>query len=454
VTRHERAVLVRHPLAMVGIALTTASAIVFIALVIAMLLGMFHNPYAGLLVFIAVPAVFVMGLLLIPIGMAKQRRLLARSPDAGDWPVVDFRQSRTRRVALSIATLTAINLVIVLIAGYGTLHWMESPQFCGQVCHEPMHPQYTAWQNAPHSKVACVQCHIGEGGAAFIHYKTAGLRQLIHVVTNNYPRPIPGVADMRPALETCGNCHWPDRTVGQALRVSRTYADDEANTETVAAMTMHVGGPASENGRGIHWHANPNLKVEFVATDPDRQTIPWVKVTRPDGSVQEYAAEGATPEQLKAGEHRTMDCLDCHNVVAHRIAPTAEEAVDRAMASGDLPRTLPFVRREGVRLVQAKYSTTDAAVAAIDQELRGFYKTQSGQIDSAALGRSVAALQHVYQRNVFPMMNVTFGSYPDNIGHMTSQGCFRCHDGGHTAKDGSSITADCESCHKMLETVP
>ena len=285
-TRHERAVLVRHPLAMVGIALTTASAIVFIALVIAMLLGMFHNPYAGLLVFIAVPAVFVMGLLLIPIGMAKQRRLLSRSPEAGDWPVVDFRQSRTRRVALSIATLTAVNLVIVLIAGYGTLHWMESPQFCGQVCHEPMHPQYTAWQNAPHSKVACVQCHIGEGGAAFIHYKTAGLRQLIHVVTNNYPRPIPGVADMRPALETCGNCHWPDRTVGQALRVSRTYADDEANTETVAAMTMHVGGPASENGRGIHWHANPNLTVEFVATDPDRQTIPWVKVTRPDGSVQ------------------------------------------------------------------------------------------------------------------------------------------------------------------------
>jgi nitrate/TMAO reductase-like tetraheme cytochrome c subunit len=453
VTRPERAVLVRHPLAMVGIAITTASAIVFIALAIAMFLGMLQNPYAGLVVFVGLPAVFVMGLLLIPIGMALQRRILSRSPEAGDWPVVDFRQSRTRRVALSIATLTAINLIIVLLAGYGSLKWMESPQFCGQTCHEPMHPQYTAWQNASHSKVTCVQCHIGEGGEAFIHYKTAGVRQLVHMVTNNFPRPIPGVADMRPALETCGNCHWPDRSVGPALRVSRTFADDEMNTETVSAMTLHIGG-ASEHSRGIHWHANPNLKVEYVATDKDRQTIPWVRVTRPDGSVQEYAAEGVTPEQLAAGERRTMDCLDCHNVVAHRIAPTAEEAVDRAIAAGDLPRTLPFVRREGVRLVQAKHPSTEVAVAAIDQELRGFYKTQPGPVDNAALGRAVAALQNVYQRNVFPTMNVTFGVYPDNIGHMTSQGCFRCHDGGHAAKDGSSIAADCESCHKMLDTVP
>ncbi len=453
-TRPERAVLVRHPLAMVGIAITTASAIVFLALAIAMFLGMLQNPYAGLVVFVALPAVFVIGLLFIPIGMALQRRILSRTPEKGDWPVVDFRQSRTRRVALSIATLTALNVIIVLVAGYGSLKWMESPQFCGQTCHEPMHPQYTAWQNTSHSKVTCVQCHIGEGGEAFVHYKTAGIRQLVHVVTNNFPRPIPGVADMRPALETCGNCHWPERTVGQTLRVSRTFADDEANTETVSAMTMHVGGPASENGRGIHWHANPNLTVEYVATDANRQTIPWVRVTRPDGSVQEYAAEGVAPDQPGAGERRTMDCLDCHNVVAHRIAPTAEEAVDRAMAAGELPRTLPFVRREGVRLVQVPYPTTEAAVAAIDQELRGFYKAQSGQIDSAALERAVTALQNVYQRNVFPIMKVTFGVYPDNIGHTTSQGCFRCHDGGHTAKDGSSITADCESCHKMLDAAP
>jgi nitrate/TMAO reductase-like tetraheme cytochrome c subunit len=437
---------------MVGIALTTASAIVFIALAVAMFLGMLANPYAGLIVFVGLPMVFVAGLLLIPVGMTLQRRAFERTGEEADWPVVDFRQSRTRRVALTIGTLTALNVVIVLVAGYGSLHWMESPEFCGQVCHEPMHPQYTAWQNASHSKVTCVQCHIGEGGEAFVHYKTAGVRQLFHVVTNNYPRPIPGVADMRPALETCGNCHWPDRSAGDALRVKRTYGDDEANTESVTALMMHIGGP--ESGKGIHWHANPNLKIEFVSTDADRQTIPWVKVTRPDGSVQEYSADGATPEQIAGGARRTMDCLDCHNVVAHRIAPTAEEAVDKAMAAGALPATLPFVRREGVKLVQASYPSAEAGIAAIDQGLRGFYKTQSGQVDAEALGRAVTALQTVYQRNVFPVMNVTFGVYPDNIGHTTSQGCFRCHDGGHTAKDGSSITADCESCHKMLDNVP
>ncbi len=436
---------------MAGVAITTASAVVFVALATAMGLGLLVNPYAGLVVFVALPAVFLMGLVLIPWGMARQRRLLAHRPEAAEWPVVDFRQSRTRRVALAIGTLTAVNLTIVLVAGYGTLHWMESPEFCGQVCHEPMHPQYTAWQNAPHSKVTCVQCHIGEGSEAFVHYKLAGVRQLVHVVTNNYPRPIPGVADMRPALETCGNCHWPERGMDSVIRVSRTYADDEENTEMATAMTLHVGGPNTPTGRGIHWHALPSVKVEFVSTDSERQDIPWVRVTRPDGSTQEYVADGVTPGEPPAGERRTMDCIDCHNVVAHRIATSAEEAVDRAMARGDLPRSLPYVRREGVRLVQADYPDTEAALAAIDQELRGFYKTQSGDVDAEALARSVASIQTIYRRNVFPAMNMTFGVYPDNIGHSSSLGCFRCHDGGHMATDGSSITADCDSCHKMLD---
>jgi len=454
VAQPERAVLVRHPVAMAGIAITTASAIVFIALAVAMFVGLLDNPYAGLVVFVGLPAVFIMGLVLIPWGMRLQRRAIARGEGEADWPVVDFRQSRTRRVALAIASLTAINLIIMLVAGYGTLHWMESPQFCGQVCHEPMHPQFTAWQNSPHSNITCVQCHIGEGGEAFVHYKTAGMRQLFHVVTNSYPRPIPGVADMRPALETCGNCHWPGRSIGDRVRVLRTYADDETNTESATALTLHLGGPGTPGGRGIHWHANPNLRIEYVYTDADRQEIPWVRATRPDGSVEVWAAEGTSLDQAPDGTPRTMDCLDCHNVVAHRIAPSAEHAVDRAMAAGALPQALPYVRREGVKLVQATYESTDAARAAIDQGLRGFYKTQTGEIDSAALERAVSTLQTVYERNVFPSMNVTFGVYPDNLGHTTSQGCFRCHDGSKVARDGSSITADCESCHKMLDAVP
>jgi nitrate/TMAO reductase-like tetraheme cytochrome c subunit len=450
----DRAALLRHPLALAGITLTTVAAVLFIALALAMLIGLLANPYAGLIVFVALPALFVIGLLLIPLGIRKQRLALAERRALEDWPVIDFRQPRTRRLVLVLASLTALNLIIVLVAGYGALHWMESPQFCGAVCHEPMHPQYTAWQDAPHSNVACVQCHIGEGGEAFVRYKAAGVRQLFHVVTNQYPRPIPGVADMRLAFETCGSCHWPGRSIGDRLRVLRSYGDDEANTESATALMLHLGGPGTPGGKGIHWHANPALRIEYVYTDEERQKIPWVQVTRPDGSSEEYVAEGLPRGQRPAGTERRMDCIDCHNVVAHRIEPSAEQAVDRALASGAMSRALPFVRRESVKLMQAKYDTTDAALAAIDQGLRGFYKSQSGQVDAAALERAVTTLKSVYQRNVFPGMNVTFGTYPDNLGHTSSVGCFRCHDGSLTAKDGTSIPSDCETCHKMLEGIP
>ncbi len=207
-----RAELARHPLAIVGAVIATVAAVVFVALAIAVVVGLLNNPYAGLVVFVVIPAVFVMGLLLIPSGMWLQHRKLKRDPSAvAEWSVVDFGKARVRRTALAIIALTAVNLVILLLAGYGALHWMESPSFCGNVCHAPMHPQFTAWQASTHSRVRCTDCHIGEGARAFLHYKFVGVRQLYHVATNQIPRPIPGVADMRPALEVCGNCHSPER---------------------------------------------------------------------------------------------------------------------------------------------------------------------------------------------------------------------------------------------------
>src|SRR5262245_32069023 len=232
--------LVRHPLSIAGAAIATASAAVFIALLIAGLAGMFENPYAGLVVFVLVPAVFVVGLLLIPIGVRLQRR---KSGDADEWPVIDFRLARVRRITLAIVALTAVNIVIVLVAGYGSLHWMESPAFCGRTCHTPMHPQFTAWQNGPHARIACVECHIGEGAAAFAHAKLSGVRQLMHVVSNSYPRPIPAGAEMPSGAQaqTCLGCHQPQRMVGDQIRVIREYADDDANTETMTILQMHVG---------------------------------------------------------------------------------------------------------------------------------------------------------------------------------------------------------------------
>jgi hypothetical protein len=346
--------------------------------------------------------------------------------------------------------------MIVLLAGYGSLHYMESPAFCGQTCHTPMHPQFTAWQDAPHSRVACVQCHIGEGTRAFVHYKLNGVRQLVQVVTGGYERPIPGVvADFRPAQEVCGSCHWSGKNFGDAIRIKREYADDEANTETTTILQLHVGGPGvpTPDGRAIHWHADPRVRVEYAYTDAERQTIPYVRVTNAQGQVREYTADGATPADVAKGQRRTMDCIDCHNVVAHRVAPTPEQAVDRAIATGRIPRRLPFVRREAVRLMKASHATEDDAVRAIGDGLQQFY-TSAGSGSDPAVAGAVASLQNIYRRNVFPAMKVTFGTYPDNLGHITSTGCFRCHDGSHTAKDGATISAECEYCHKQIEPRP
>ena len=434
--------------------MATVSAVAFIALTIAALAGMFHrNPYAGLVIFVALPALFVMGLLLVPAGVWLQKRKLQRHPEAeGDWPVVDFRRPEIRRRALLFTALTSANVIVILLAGYGSLHWMESPSFCGQVCHTVMHPQFTAWQSAAHRQVACVDCHIAEGMQGFVHAKLAGTRQLVHVITGNIPRPVPPGAEMPPGAQarTCLGCHNPARIVGDRLRVMRDYADDEASTETKTVLQLHVGA-LSSSGRAIHWHADPRTKVEYVATDEGGQTIPYVKLTDAKGAVKEFKAEGVTDQQISGGHRKTMDCIDCHNTVGHPIAGTPEQAVDRAIAASQVNRQLPFVRREAVRLVKASYPSSEAGVEAIGKDLRSLYGSRTAPADQQALAQTVAGLQAAYQRGVFPAMKVSWGSYPDNRGHTTSNGCFRCHDDSHKANDGSTISGDCEFCHKQIE---
>src|SRR5262249_13176161 len=285
-----------------------------------------------------------------------------------------------------------------------------------------------------------------------VHAKLSGVRQLMHVATNSYPRPVPPGAEMPPGAQaqTCGRCHQPGRTVGDRMRVIREYADDEANTETTTYLQMHVSGTSSQ-GRGIHWHANPSVRIEYVATDAERQTIPFVKVTNASGQVKEFVAPDTTDQMLREGSRHGMDCVDCHNTVGHPMSATPEEAVDRAVAAGLVSRNLPFARREGLRLVKASYATEEDAVRPIDQGLRSFYQSRRAAVDQQALARTVAGFQDVYRSNVFPAVKVSWGAYPTNRGHITSNGCFRCHDDSHKAKDGATISADCEYCHRQIE---
>jgi hypothetical protein len=449
--------LIRCPISVAGMVLTTISAVLFLVVFLADLFGWHSNPYVGIVFFLILPGIFLFGLILIPLGAWRERRRRARGhgPSALHWPRVDLNDPIQRNTAVIVFMLTIANIVIVSLAAYRGVEYMDSVQFCGQACHSVMKPEFTAYQDGPHSRVTCVQCHIGSGASWFAKSKISGARQLLAVSFHTYSRPIPSpVQNLRPARDTCEQCHWPEKFHGDKIRRIPEYASDEKNTESVTTMQVHVGGGSERLGmaQGIHWHMNVANEVEYIATDEKRQVIPWVRVKNRQGQVREFTAPGVTAEQLAKGERRRMDCMDCHNRPSHPMAATPERAVDDMIARGTMPRALPFVRRETVKALKVAYPTQDAAGEGISRTLRDFYRSQFPQAYMAQrqdVERAVQSADAIYRRNVFPEMNIQFGTYPNNIGHMDFPGCFRCHDDSHVAKDGAKITQDCDSCHKI-----
>jgi hypothetical protein len=298
-----------------------------------------------------------------------------------------------------------------------------------------------------------VNCHVGPGVEAAVESKMAGTRQLWQIVRSNIPKPIPSpVHSMRPARFTCEQCHWPEKFHGDKVTTIREYAEDETNTETVSTMTMHVGGGSAALGvgSGIHWHMNLDNEIEYVTTDAKRETIPYVWLRDRSGAVREYFVDGTTPEQLAAGERRRMDCMDCHNRPAHTFDFTPERAINNAIAQNRIPAELPFIRREALLAVTQEYADRDTALSMIASHLREHYRSEPA-VDSALVERAVAGTQDVWARNVFPAMNVTWGTYPNHIGHIDTQGCFRCHDDEHKSRDGRVIGQDCTLCHSEVQ---
>jgi NapC/NirT cytochrome c family, N-terminal region len=447
----------RNPVSLAGAVLVTTSAVLFLIVFLADLFGLHTNPYIGILFFLVLPGIFILSLLMIPLGAWLARRRL-RSGLPGSqlhWPRLDLNDGVQRRGAIIFFCLTLANVVIVSLAAYRGVEYMDSVQFCGLTCHTVMKPEYTAYQDSAHSRVACVQCHIGPGATWFAKSKLSGTRQLFAVAFNTHSRPIPSpVRELRPARDTCEQCHWPEKFHGDKIRRVYEYAEDEKNTETLTTLEVHVGGGSERLGiaQGIHWHMNVANRVEYIATDDKRQVIPWVRVTDRQGAVREYTADGVTADQLAKGDRRTMDCMDCHNRPSHQIAGTPERAVNELIARGDIPRSLAFIRREAVKALKVDYPSQDAADREISRTLRDFYRSTDPKTYMGSrqdVERAVQATTAIYRRNVFPDMGVRFGTYPNNIGHLDFPGCFRCHDDSHKTKDGKTISQDCESCHKV-----
>lgn len=324
----DRPSLWRNPLSIVGGWLTTLSAFAFIVYFVIESLGLIDNLYSGLFGFVAIPAVLVFGLILIPLGIWREGRRRARGAAPWSWPTINLANSRTQQVLIGVLALTAVNLAIVGVAGFGAAHYMETDQFCGQVCHTPMKPEFTAHLSPPHAAVGCVGCHVGPGAAGAVRAKLNGARQAYLFMGGSYARPIATpVRDLPAAAVTCARCHTAGHPTRDVTRVIKEYADDEANTETVTTLVMLTGK--------IHWHARTDVRVEF-ASDAKRETIPYVKVTDASGKVVEYFAAGVSAPP--AGPLRRMDCLDCHSRPAHVMSASAARSVDTAIAAGEAQR--------------------------------------------------------------------------------------------------------------------
>ena len=449
--------LTRNPLSLAGAAITTASAVLFATLFVIDAVGMKGGPYAGIIAYLIVPAIFVVGLLLIPLGISRERRreraALARGEAAPTFPVLDFNRTETRNRTLIVLALTLVNLVLLATATYKGVETMETTAFCGQACHSVMQPEFAAYQRGAHASVHCVSCHIGPGAGWFVKSKLSGSWQVISVNLKLYPTPIPSpVHNLRPARETCEQCHWPEKFVGDRLKVIDTFADDEPNTALKTVLLMRVGGVSGRSSQGIHWHVDRSNQIRY-RSDESRETIYEVELTKADGSVERFLADGAAEgEAAKAGVWRTMDCVDCHNRPSHTFH-SPEDEVDLALRDGKIARDLPFVRREGVKLLKAEYPSQEEAEQAIARGLRAYYEKERPELarDRAAdIEAAAAALFVGYKSNVFPNMKITWGTYKNHIGHESSPGCWRCHDDAHKSASGRTISQDCSTCHSLL----
>jgi NapC/NirT cytochrome c family, N-terminal region len=445
----------RNPLTMFGGWLTTVSALLFLGIFFADLFGLHTNPYMGIVAFLVLPSSFVFGLVLMPVGayLARRRERMAKPAVVLTWPVIDLNRSHTRNIAAALVFLTFVNIIVISLAAFRGVEYMDSPQFCGQVCHTVMQPEFTAYLNGPHARVPCVACHIGPGAPWFVKSKLSGTRQLFAVALNTYPRPIPSpVENLRPARDTCEQCHWPEKFTGDLVKQIPAYGDDEANTASPTTLRLHIGsGNDSTGATGIHWHMAPSTRITYITTDPKRETIVYVEVEDRHG-VRKFRAPGVTDEQLSKGERRQMDCMDCHNRPSHRFAATPEEAVDDAISRGLIAQTLPFVRREAVAALKVVYPSQAAAAAGIEKRLSDFFAQQPvtpAGTRKADLARAIASTQAIYARDVFPSMKITWGTYSNNIGHVDSPGCFRCHDDAKKTSDGRVIPQDCSLCHTI-----
>ena len=442
----------------VGAAISAISVGLIIFLFALELFGAQQKPYMGIITIVILPSFFLVGIAVILIGMRiENKRRLKTGVIKSPFPILDFNDSHQRGKFAFISAVVIFILLTSAFTSFQIYEYTESVEFCGEVCHAVMKPEYTAYMFSPHAKVTCAECHVGTGADWYVKSKLTGAYQVYSVLFEKYSRPIPTpVHNLRPAQGTCEQCHWPKHFYRDKQIVRTYYMPDEKNTPWTISLLMKIGGGNPETGvtSGIHWHMNINNHVTYTAIDERRQDIPVIRV-RHDGTNEddEYVTTDEFDKtKLEKGETRKMDCIDCHNRPTH-IYRTPEESINSLMKLGWIPPSLPSVRTIASSALTKEYKTNDEAMKGIESTVWDNYnlkypaiaKTRKSEIDSV-----VSNLRRTYARNIFPEMKTNWKNFPNNIGHYSYAGCFRCHDGKHVSKKtGKVLSKDCNLCHTI-----
>ncbi|MFP4488264.1 MAG: NapC/NirT family cytochrome c [Bacteroidales bacterium] len=446
-------------LTLIGSILAGLSLSLIIFFIIAMSVFDFGGSYIGLFIYIVLPVFLIIGLILIPVGLLRRKKKEKRmsSSEASRGIIIDLNNKKHWNAVAIFAFVTLVFLFLTGIGSYEAFHYTESNEFCGLLCHKVMKPEYVAYQESPHSRVACVECHIGPGAEWFVRSKLSGVYQVYAVLTDKYPRPIPTpVENLRPARETCERCHWPGNFYSSRLHNEKHYLADAGNTEWNIQLKMKTGPDHSTRGlsEGIHWHINPDVNIDYIASTHDREFIPWVRYINEasgDTVIYEDISESLDAAARDSLEMRLMDCIDCHNRPSHHYLPP-QEFTDLLIAAGDIPSELPDVKYLAMDVFNTAYETFDTAMMQIEKRVPQFYNENYPELAGEKpelISRAVEGFKKGFQRNIFPEMKASWDVYPNHVGHVEFNGCFRCHNGNHQSSDGRVISRDCNLCHTI-----
>ncbi len=416
------------------------------------------KPYMGIITFIILPVFLLIGIFSLVFGMLRERRRLEQGIRRRKrFMIIDLNDPKQRRM-ISLFSVGAVLLLFFSAFGsYKAYEFSDSDEFCGEMCHEVMAPEYTAYLSSPHSRVGCVTCHIGSGAAWFVRAKISGAYQVYSVLFKKYSKPIPTpVHNLRPAKGTCEQCHSPQHFFSEIKREFTYYLYDEKNTKSSMNMLLKIGGGNSDLGRaeGIHWHMNIANKIEYIHTDEIRNEIPWVKQTSSDGTQKIFKKRNfkGNLTQLPEENLRTMDCIDCHNRPSHIYNPS-DKSVNLSMSLGRIDETLPYIKSIAVNVLEENYSTKENALDSIAIAINDFYYKNYPAISDTEhknISLAIEEVKKIYDRNFFPGMKVSWRGFPNHISHLYDSGCFRCHDGEHFTDDGEMIRRDCNLCHTII----